>query len=742
MTEDSTQAEDLRVDMGTLLNAVLSRWLRIVIVTVLLVGATFAVLLFVPKMYESSASLLVEERDNVLTRTIAEQSTTQSIPVEAMMSSQIELIKSRDTLLTVIDSENLRSVPELTGAGFSPIRLILQLLGRSQEPKSLDEIVVQNLTDRLTVVQERDSAVISVLVRTTDPDLSARIANAIAKAPVRRRAGQSLSDTAEAAAWLGQEIDRLRVKVQEAETAVANYRIENDLYSGTDNTSILDQQLTNISNQITAAQERRSAAQSRADLILGLLEKGQPVDGVTDVRDSVVVQELNQSRATLEGELAQRSATLLSAHPTIKGLKAQIREVEQQIAQEARRVAEALRAQAEIEADVGASLRDDLARLKLSVSAATRDNVALAGLEREARAQRDLLESYLARYNEAVSQTDASSALPDVRVVTLAAPAVQPASPKTTLILAAVGFVVLALQIGGILFGELMSGRALTQRQAIEDSEGITPEELRVEAADVDAQPYDVADAADATFAAEVEGAAAEEDGDGPVGQPASPDQSLPEADVEAATSVEAQALDEDAAATAAADAPLPVAPGKPGFGSLVDDIVAGRVRVVALAALGGFRECLDVSDRLVADCLRGGLTVCCVDAGSCHTTEEPGLTDLSADRAGFGDVVHRVSEGLAEVRWGTLAVLERRSMKPATLLAALTDVYDVVVVNTGRIGLASALPVFAGVDFRLVLVGDEPEGAQLAAARDDAAALGYEVAQVVSAPRLRSEVA
>ena len=127
MTEDSTQAEDLRVDMGTLLNAVLSRWLRIVIVTVLLVGATFAVLLFVPKMYESSASLLVEERDNVLTRTIAEQSTTQSIPVEAMMSSQIELIKSRDTLLTVIDSENLRSVPELTGAGFSPIRLILPI---------------------------------------------------------------------------------------------------------------------------------------------------------------------------------------------------------------------------------------------------------------------------------------------------------------------------------------------------------------------------------------------------------------------------------------------------------------------------------------------------------------------------------------------------------------------------------------------------------------------------------------
>lgn len=739
MTEDSTQAEDLRVDMGTLLSAVLSRWLRIVIVTALLVGATFAVLLFVPKMYESSASLLVEERDNVLTRTIAEQTSTQSIPVEAMMASQIELIKSRDTLLSVIDSENLRSVPELTGAGFSPIRMILQLLGRPPEPKSLDEMVVQNLNDRLTVVQERDSAVISVLVRTTDPALSARIANAIAKAHVRRRAGQSLADTAEASAWLGQEIDRLRVKVQEAESAVASYRIDNDLFSGTDNTSILDQQLTSISSQITAAQERRSAAQSRADLIFALLEKGQSIDGVSDVRDSVVVQELIQARATLEGELAQRLATLLPAHPTIKGLRAQIREIEQQIAQEARRVAEALRAQAEIEAGVESSLRDDLARLKLSVSAETKDNVTLAGLEREARAQRELLENYLARYNEAVSQTDASSALPDVRVVTLAAPAVQPASPKTTLILAAVGFVVLALQVGGILFGELMSGRALTQRVIVEDADEITPEELSMEAEDVDALAYDAADAGVAS--AEPGSAAAADEGEAG-GQPVQPDEAMPEPDMVAGTQVEAQALEQEASTTAVAEPPPPVAAGKPGLGNLIDEIVAGRVRVVALAALDGFWECLEVSDRLVADCLRAGLTVCCVDAGSIHTSEEPGLTDLSADRASFGDVVHRVSEGLAEVRWGTLAVLERRSMKPATLLAALTDVYDVVVVNTGRIGLASALPVFAGVDFRLVLVGDELEGPHLAAARDDAAALGYEVSQVVSAPPLRSEVA
>ena len=454
--------DDQRIDVGALVAALLSRWLRIAIVTLGCLAVTFGILIFVPKLYESTAAILVEQRGNAATTGQGAQQ--PSIPVEAMMSSQIELIRSRDTLLGVIDRENLRSQPEFTGIGFSPLSLFMQLIGRSPEPRSIDETVMQNLVDRLTVVRERDSAVISIAVRSEDPDLAARLANAIAQAHVSRRTALTLSDTAEASEWLEQEIARLRVKVAEADAAVANYRVDNDLFTGTDNTSILDQQLTAISTQITAAQERKNAAQSRANLIRELVASGQPIDGVQDVRNSVVIQQMSQNLANLQGELAQRSSTLLPNHPTIKALVAQVAEIEDQIATEARRVADALEAEARIEADLESSLRDDLARAKLSVSTATRDGVTLEGLMREAKAQRDLLESYLLRYSDATSRTNAGSALPDVRQITVAAPSTVPASPKTTLILGAVAFVALALQVGGVLFGELMSGRAIVDR--------------------------------------------------------------------------------------------------------------------------------------------------------------------------------------------------------------------------------------------------------------------------------------
>src|SRR6218665_565731 len=160
MSVESPGAENMRMDLSALLGAILSRWLRVLIVTLLLLALTYGALMFVPKLYESSAGLLVEQRTNAFTRSTTDTGGGSSISMDALMSSQIELIKSRDTFLSVIDELDLRSVRELTGAGASPVTLILSLIGRKPEPKSVDETVLENLNERVTVVRERDSAVI------------------------------------------------------------------------------------------------------------------------------------------------------------------------------------------------------------------------------------------------------------------------------------------------------------------------------------------------------------------------------------------------------------------------------------------------------------------------------------------------------------------------------------------------------------------------------------------------------
>lgn len=694
MSSDFERADDVRMDAKALLAAVLSRGLRIVLVTVLLLVASAAVLLFIPKSYESSASLLVEPRSNIYTRAAMDvASSGNSVNTEALMSSQIELIKSRDLLLEVVDSENLRSIPEFSNAGFSPIGFVLRLIGRGPEQRSVDETVLGNLADRMTVIRERDSAVISIYVRSTDAELAARIANAIAAAHVKRRGAQSLTDTADATVWLQEEIDKLRPKVSAAETAVANYKVENDLFVGANSIPVTDQQLTVVATQIAEAQQRKNDAQARSQVIRGLLGSGQSLDGVNDVRNSVVIQGLLATKANLQAELAQKSTTLLSNHPTIKALKAQIGELNKQIANEADRVADSLDAEAKVEADLEQRLRDDLTRAKLTAGDATKGGVTLDSLEREAKAQRDLLENYLARYSDATSRTASNSALPDVRIVSEAAPSVEPASPKIPLILGAIGFVALALQIGAILFGELMSGRALTARTRLDELEPEDREYGSEPAAFVDNDKIDD----------ELEQAV--ESGIAP--PPAAP-----------------RPVDDDLAQLSAA-------------------VTTHQLRTVLLASLDGGHETLMVMDRLLEDALMSDLSAVVVDAGSGETSALLGITDLAAEQADYGDVMQRAGDNLAEVPWGRLPSLDRRSSRPSTLIEALADIYHVVIVDTGRVGVASSLPLFSGARATVVLVTSEDASpVAIGVARRDIAALGFELGRVVSLPAVRADVA
>ncbi|MEO6395078.1 MAG: GumC family protein [Devosia sp.] len=713
MSAESPRAEDLRIDIGALLGAVWARAIRILIVTAVLLGVAYFLLTLMPKLYESSASILVEDRSSSYTQAAGAQQTgaTSSISVEAMMGSQIELVRSRDTLLAVIDQLKLRQVPEFAGTSSNPLSLLLSMLGRSSSSAKLDETAIQNLNDRLTVTQERNSAVMSINVLSTDPQLSADIANAIAAEHVKRRAGQSLADTAEATEWLGRQIADLTQKVRKADTAVADFRVANDIFTTTGaSTSLSDQQLGDIAKQVTDAQQRMNDAQQRATLIQGLLKAGQPIDAVPDVRDSTAIQQLIQTKATLQGQLAERSATLLRGHPTIKALNAQISDIDEQIAAEGKRIASGLQAQVKIETGLLASLNDDLARAKITSSTATQDSVALDSLMREAKAQRDLLDSYLLRYRDAASRTDAGSALPDVRVISVAAPTVTPAAPKVGLTLGAVAFIAIALQVGGILFGELTSGRAVYDRNA-SDEDGPEAEEVKAEEE------------------AEVEAPAVQ----APVASPVAAPRSRHPAAALAASVPEPQPT---ARHNAVADNDLELS-------NLSADIAIGRVRVVLLAALAEARDAAVVADTLVADAMRRGLSVCRIDAGSGRTSNAAGITDLCAEAASFGDVVHKVREGLAEVPWGQQRTLERRSMRPVTLIEALSDIYEVVVVVTGRIGMGSSLPVFAGVKGRLVMVRQPAMPlAATEAALAEVGPLGFEITQAVSVPDYQTAVA
>lgn len=731
--------DDVRMDMSALVGAVFARWIRILFVTIGLLVITYVVLSFMPKLYESSASILVEVRDNAYTRATNDVLPQAGFSDEIAIASQIELVKSRGTLMQVIDELNLRSVAEFNGSQTGPLDIIFRLMGSSSEPRQIDEIVLEYVSEATTVVRERESRVITVQVRSIDAELSAQIANAIANAHVQRRAGLYLSDTADASQWLETEIAKLRVRVNDAADKVANYRVDNDLFVGANDTTLLDQQLSDLSTQISAAQERENSARSRALLIREMVRSGQSIDGLPDVRNSLAVQQLAEEKARLQGEKAQQSATLLPNHPTVLALTAQISEIDAQMQIEARQVANSLEAEAKIEAGLEQSLRDELIRLKLEASSATKGSVELNELEREATAQRDLLETYLLRYRDAASRTESQATLPDVRVVSLAAAPLNPAYPQTGLILAAVAVVSLMFQIGQILFAELIAGRAFVDAQGRSVRDRYDAEPADAGANNIQPtparQPEPMRQPAPQPAAEEVRK---------PVQQtiPASPESEYSEPEhVEPRRAPVAAPPPRNAKPRRAAPPPRAAsekttdrrAPGTryvfdKDLSQVSAKLAAGTDRLVIIASIGRVNDAHGATEALTADLVARGVSTVEIDAGSRKTTPELGLSDLCSDLAGFGDVVHRGARSdFALVPWGQQADIDFRTDKCMTLIDALQDIFEIVVLDAGRVGIASCLNQFTRTNARIVLVGSErTDSVQIDHIQEDLRAIGY----------------
>jgi succinoglycan biosynthesis transport protein ExoP len=430
-SEHNSPARDL--DLPALGAALWRKRWQVLIPTLLTaLGAFIAVQLITPK-YFSETRILIESRSNVYLRPDADKITTDpTIDAEAV-ASQAQIILSRDLALEVIKKLKLGDLPEFDSTlnGVSPIQSILGMLGLVKDPLSLthEERVLNAYYDRLTVSPLEKSRIINIDFLSQDPELAARVANAIAEAYLERQRQASQDQAKSAGDWLAGQIETMRQKVEAAEAKVEDFRAKSNLLVGINNTTLSQQQLGDVNAQVAAARAVQADAEAKARLIRDMIKSGKPIES-SDVLNSELIRRLNEQRVTLRAQLAEQSSTLLDNHPRIKELRAQIADLDGQIRSEAETVARSFENDAKL---AGARMAQQIAsldQLKNQAASTNEQDVQLRGLERDAKSQRDLLESYLGKYREATSHDTINSSPADARIVSRATVSNVPAYPK------------------------------------------------------------------------------------------------------------------------------------------------------------------------------------------------------------------------------------------------------------------------------------------------------------------------
>ena len=430
-------------------------------VTLCAAGAAFVVVNAITPRFRSEARLLLESRENVFLRADADKAVDRSTIDPEAVTSQTQVVLSRDLAREVIAKEKLADNPEFDPSigGLTPLRTILGLIGIGRSPTEMtkEERTLEAYYDRLNVSAIDKSRVITVDFSSANADLAARVANTIAETYLMMQQVAKQDQTRAAGNWLAGEIEKMRKRVAEAEAKVEEYRTRTNLFVGSNNTSLPNQQLTELNSQIAAARGQQADLQARANQLRELIRSGKPIES-SDIANSESMRRMIEQRIALRSQLAEQSTTLLDQHPRIKELKAQIAEIDRQIRTEGERLARQLDNDAKLAGDRLESLKDSLNQVKKSASQTNEQDVQLRALEREAKTQRDLLESYLTKYREASARDSINAAPPEARIISRASPALKPAYPKklpTVLIAAFAGF---ALSSGFIVTGALLAG--------------------------------------------------------------------------------------------------------------------------------------------------------------------------------------------------------------------------------------------------------------------------------------------
>lgn len=447
------------VDLRAIWNTLVRKRMWVIGPTAFAFVLSLLVVNIITPRYKSEARILIDGRENVFLRPTGDRAEERgSLDAEAV-TSQVQLLLSRELAREVIKANRLSELPEFDPVlrGVSPLRTLLALFGIVRDPFKMtpEERVLEAYYERLTAYAVDKSRVMVIEFQSQDPELAARVTNSIADGYLVLQQAARQNQAKSASQWLLVEIESLRKKVADAEARVEEFRSKSNLFVGTNNTTLSNQQLGELNTQLNNARALKSDAESKSRLIREMLQSGKPIEA-SEVLNSELVRRLSEQRVTLRAQLAEQSSTLLGGHPRIKELKAQILDIDRQIREEASKISRSLENDARIASARADGLNGSLDQLKRQASSTNGQDVQLRALEREAKAQRDLLESYLAKYREATTRENIDTAPADGRIISRAIVSNTPAFPKKLPTVLIATLATLMLSGGYIATGELL----------------------------------------------------------------------------------------------------------------------------------------------------------------------------------------------------------------------------------------------------------------------------------------------
>ncbi len=401
---------------------------KLIMASLVLGGIAFAALSMIAPRYTSEAQIEVAPPE----REAATGDPSADAPAAPLgkeaMNTHLRALMSPALASEIIAVEGLAKNPEFNSALQKPTLLgrIRGALDLSQGNRSEQDRVLQAYFNRLNVYSPKENRFIAIRFRSRDPKLAAEVANRIAETYRNSLAARNVAGTDDVQNALQPKIDKLMKEIGEAEATVERIRGQaNTFESATDETGPNQQQLSELTAELSKAQAARTEAEAHAQSVRDMVSAGN-TEALPGVQKSPLIQNLVQQRARLERQLSELSATLLPDHPRMHQIRADLAGLERQIKAEVGKIVEGIDKTASVAAMREAAVKKSIEDLKAGAVGTSDDQVKLRQLEAVARSKRAELERLQARYEANRARADSRAIPREVQIITKARPSSAP----------------------------------------------------------------------------------------------------------------------------------------------------------------------------------------------------------------------------------------------------------------------------------------------------------------------------
>jgi len=483
------------LDIGSVMRIFWRRRGLFIGIVALLTMAAIAILTAITPLYTAQTDLIIENREQKISELKAVLGDV--LPDKEGLLSEIEVIRSRAIAEAVIDQLGLDRDPEFnvalrppgitstlvdqlrqTLSQWIPPDVIAGFLGSDadgslseQERRARErDKVIDAFLEQLAVTVKGQSRVIVIYFTSEDPVKAARIADSVADAYIVEQLEAKFEATQRANKWLAGKLQDLRKQVAQSDGAVEEFRRRAGLLQSKDGT-LISQQVADLNTQLIVARSEKAAAEARLDQVKQMIRAAGSAQAAADVLGSPTIQELSKQEAEVKRKIAELSQEMGGRHPRLISVRAELEDLQAKITTEVAKVVQKLENEAGVARAREATLMRSAQQLEGRLGQANASEVQLRALEREADANKALLQQFLSRFEEITAQSDMLAQQTNTRVLSKAVVPDHPSSPKKIQILALV-FVASSVLAAAVIFLVENLDRGFRSGEQIEQSTG------------------------------------------------------------------------------------------------------------------------------------------------------------------------------------------------------------------------------------------------------------------------------